>query len=190
MLSLLPGGLVGFDSVLDWVLLESGLVNVREVDVVSIVDSVREKERDELVVAVLSVMSGLVREVVVCVVDDWVGRTLLSTVAQTWVSKHAWRDTHVSCIIHHKSYTCHTGYWDTFACQPAQSEDQDSWSFSRVRNILRRLRLGFGRCSSRRHSSHRRTCSGNPRDSSKRWQVSQTNKKTYPLADRIATRSH
>lgn len=70
MLSLLPGGLVGFDSVLDWVLLESGLVNVREVDVVSVVDSVREKERDELVVAVLSVMSGLVREVVVCVVDD------------------------------------------------------------------------------------------------------------------------
>ena len=70
MLSLLPGGLVGFDSVLDWVLLESGLVNDREVDVVSVVDSVREKERDELVVAVLSVMSGLVREVVVCVVDD------------------------------------------------------------------------------------------------------------------------
>jgi len=96
MLPLLPGGLVGFDSVLDCVLLESGFVNVRDVldsvvesvrvivlelelDVVSLVDSVRENERDELVVTVVvlfMVKSGLVRVVVVCV-DD--GRILLSS---------------------------------------------------------------------------------------------------------------
>ena len=83
---------------LDCVLLESGFVNVRDVldsvvesvrvivlelDVVSLVDSVRENERDELVVTVVvlfMVKSGLVRVVVVCV-DD--GRILLSTVRNT-----------------------------------------------------------------------------------------------------------
>lgn len=150
MLPLLPGGLVGFDSVLDCVLLESGFVNVRDVldsvvesvrvivlelelDVVSLVDSVRENERDELVVTVVvlfMVKSGLVRVVVVCV-DD--GRILLSTVRNTWISKQYSRaDTYASCTIHHKSYICHNCYLDTCACHPTQSEGRDSWSFSPV----------------------------------------------------------